>query len=400
MPHRILIITNRIPYPLHDGGALAMHAMIAGYHQLGYEVSLLAMNTSRHYQSEHELPPLYREIDFISHDVDTDLRLIPVLKNFLLSKEPNHAARFFDRNFELKLRRIIDHFQPQIIQLESIFLATYLPVIRANSQAPIVIRLHNVEYQIWQRLADDRRIGLRRFYLRNLSERMRLFERQAWQQADLLLAISPEDAKQVVSDGIKTPVHVAPFGIQLQHSDKAPASLLQAYHLGAMDWLPNADGITWFMEDVWPSLHKHVPDFRFTFAGRNMPPSFMRLQQEGAICAGTVPDAQVFMADKGTLIIPLHSGSGIRVKALEAMALGKLVVSTTVGMQGIDAAVDKKHFLQADTVDEFVQAISFIRSHPNAATQIAQRGAALVREQYNQEAIMQGIHQAINGLLK
>lgn len=398
MANRILILTNRIPYPLHDGGALAMHAMLQGYFDASFDVHLLAMNTTRHYVAESHLPALYRRIGFTTHDIDTDIRLLPVLKNFLMSREPNHATRFFDRNFERKIQRLIDSFEPDYVQLESVFLATYLPVIRNSTRAPIIFRLHNIEHKIWQRMAEDRRIGLRRYYLMNLAERMRLFEHQAWQQADLLLAISAYDAALVRQDDIRTPLHVAPYGLTVQENSTITGAMTEGYHLGAMDWIPNADGISWFMQEVWPMVHKAAPSFRFTFAGRNMPPSFMRLQTEGAVCAGEVADARAFVASKGILIIPLHSGSGIRVKALEGMATGKLVIATSIGIQGIEGALDGVHFLRADTAEDFVRAITFSNEQPEAARRIALNGMQLVTDHYNQATIMNGVISTLKGL--
>ncbi len=391
---RILILTNRIPFPLLDGGAIAMNAMLKGYLEQGFEVHLLAMNTSRHFVPVDELPELYKQIEFTTHQLDTDIRFLPVLKNFLLSREPNHAARFYDRNFELKLQRVIASFEPDFIQLESIFLSTYLPVIRSISKALVIIRLHNVEHEIWHRMAEDKNYSLKRYYLNNLAQRMRIFELQAWQHADLLLPITEEDAQNVMDAGINTPLFVVPFGIPVSAFDaeeKKPVPFTQGYHLGAMDWMPNADGITWFMEQVWQGLHEQVPAFQFTFAGRNMPASFVRLQKEGAVCAGEISDAAEFLKDKKVLIVPLHSGSGIRVKVLEAMAADKLVISTKVGMHGIIAAKPCVHFLQADTPEEFIKAIKWAVENETEAEEIARAGNLLVTDHYNHEQIMRNL---------
>jgi glycosyltransferase involved in cell wall biosynthesis len=399
---RILILANRIPYPLHDGGALAMHAMLQGLADQGFDIHLLAMNTSRHFVDTAILPPIYGRIGFSDVNINTDIRLLHVLKNFVFSKDPNHAERFYQKAYEQNLLRLIAGFEPDCILLESIFLATYIPLIRSLTKAKVVIRLHNIEHKIWEHLATGNNYSLKRYYLKNLSDRMRNFEMAAWQHADYLLPISNDDAATLLTAGVQTPTSVVPFGITT-HNSAVPSEqgdyMAHGYHLGAMDWMPNADGVKWFVEDVWPVLHRTVPQFQFTYAGRAMPPSFIRLQGNGVVNAGEVPDASLFIRDKKILIVPLLSGSGIRVKVLEAMAVHKLVISTAIGMQGITEAKPCVHYLQANNAEEFTNAISWALNNKEEAEKIARQGAALVATYYNQDYIMKSLKATLLGLV-
>jgi glycosyltransferase involved in cell wall biosynthesis len=181
---------------------------------------------------------------------------------------------------------------------------------------------------------------------------------------------------------------VAPFGIgakKYTFSGAAPEQW-NGYHIGAMDWLPNEEAIRWFTQDIWPDLHKTIPEFGFYFAGRNMPEWCMQLQENGLHCIGEVPDADAFIADKKILIVPLRSGGGIRVKILEAMAAGKLVISTGTGMQGIEAT-DGVHYRKADTKAAFIQGIVWAMAHKTEAMHMAAQGRALVLQQYSKDAI-------------
>lgn len=394
---RVLVLSNRVPYPLRDGGALAMHAMLQGLTEQGFDVHLLAMNTSRHFVDTFDLPPLYKEIGFTAFEINTDIRPLPLLKNWVFGKEPNHAERFYDKGYEEKLAKLIADFEPQFIQLESVFLATYIPLIRSLCKAKLIIRLHNIEYQIWERLAAGYNYSLRRYYIRNLAERMRVFEQQAWQRADLLMPITKEDETVVLKAGTKTLTLVVPFGIKLEEAKTAiqAASITQVYHLGAMDWMPNADGIKWFVEEVWPAIYKAHPQMQFTYAGRAMPPTFVRLQGNGVTNAGEVQDANDFISDKKILIVPLLSGSGIRVKVLEAMAAGKLVISTTVGMQGIAEAKPGIHYLKADSPDEFLTAVTWALSYGVEVEQMCKAATSLIHQYYNHEAIMLSLKAAL-----
>src|SRR5690606_8436575 len=264
---RILIITNRVPYPLKDGGNLAMHAMVSGYHHAGMEVFLFSMNTSRHFAAVEELPDLFKQIRFETFDIDTEIRIFPSLKNYLLSKQPNQVDRFFDKDFEKKLIAAIEDFEPEIIQLESVYLSSYLPSIRTVSKALIATRLHNIEHEIWERLANETSNRFKRIYLKDLAARIKKFELSAWEETDMLLPITQQDARKVREAAKEKPLHVAPFGLDEKHIPaRTTAEKWMGYHIGAMDWMPNMEAITWFLENVWKELHKQLPDFEFHFA--------------------------------------------------------------------------------------------------------------------------------------
>lgn len=397
---RILILTNRVPYPLNDGGNLAMHAMVNGYRQSGWDVCLLSMNTSRHYITPDQQKNIYTDIhSFDTVDVDNRVKSIPAIANFLFSNKPNHVMRFTSKAYARQLKQKIDTFKPDIIQVESIFLSGYLAEIKTWTTARLVLRMHNIEYQIWQRLAREHKNFLKHFYLKNLSERIKKYEEWAWQQYDILLPITDSDAAIVQASYPSVTTITVPFGINVSELSGASREVLwEGYHIGAMDWMPNQEAILWFLNKVWPLLHKNVPEFRFYFAGRHMPPSFMQMNKEGVVCAGEVPDADAFIADKKILIVPLRSGGGIRVKILEAMAKGKVVVSTDVGMQGIEA-VPGIHYLKANTAEEFTSKINWCLANKDKAEQLAIAAMELIKERYNNRMIMDDLSRKLRQLL-
>lgn len=399
---RILIVTNRIPYPLKDGGNLAVYTMLEGYYNAGWEVFLLSMNTSRHFIALEELPSLFSKIQLDTFDIDTDIKIFPSLKNYFLSKQPNQAERFFDKQFEQKLINIVEDFEPDVIQLESIYLNVYLPSVREISKAFITVRLHNIEHQIWERLANETPNHVKRIYLKDLAARIKKFEQSAWKNADLLIPITHTDADYIKTLSVETPLHVASFGIDSSKvfSKSQSEEKWMGYHIGAMDWMPNAEAITWFLEKVWKDLHKELPEFEFHFAGRNMPASFMKYDGDGVVCAGEVPDAHAFIADKKMLIVPLQAGSGVRVKIMEAIASEKLVISTAVGVQGIDGLENGKHFLLAETAEDFIKQIKFALENKPLMKTIAHTGATLIHQQYDQKNITEKLCQKINELIE
>jgi len=389
VPHRILILTNRVPYPFTDGGNLAMHAMIEGYYRAGWEVYLLAMNTKRHPVPDTVLRTAYSHIQYVETvPVDNSVKLAHTITNLLFSKQPNHADRFSHRQFADKLVEVLKKFQPDIVQLESLYLASYLPSIKKYCKAHTILRLHNVEHEVWQRLAVETVNPLKKWYLNNLSRRIKKFEHDIWPRFDLLLPITKADENVVkqVMDSVRT--IVVPFAIDTSLLPiTAKEAQWNAYHIGAMDWLPNIEAIKWFLDEVWPSVHLAHPQFKFFFAGRKMPVEFTQITYPGVVCEGEVADAFDFIGDKKILVVPLRSGGGIRIKVMEAMAAGKIVISTTVGMQGIDA-VPGVHYLLANTAAEFAQAITFCLHDQKQANVIAAMGAGFIQQEYSYTHIM------------
>jgi Glycosyltransferase len=362
-----------------------MHAMIEGYHSAGWEVYLLSMNTSRHYIDKGTLREIYKDIfRFETIDVSNDVKLIPTMKNFFFSNKPSHAERFDDIRYADKVKQVLEVFKPAVVQVESVFLTGYLHLI-GNTNT--ILRLHNVEYQVWERLAATATHPLKKYYLNNLAARIKKYEEWAWQQYDRLLPITDIDAGIVKKHLPEAKMLTVPFGIDTNDISESQTGAWIAYHIGAMDWLPNEEAIKWFLTEVWPEVSAQHAGFQFHYAGRKMPEYFSRLNIPGAICAGEVPDANTFIADKRVLVVPLNSGGGIRVKILEAMAAGKLVVSTAIGMQGIDA-IPGKHYMLANNKDEFLAAFNTILADTQAAEQMAYNGAAFVKNTYSSRAIM------------
>lgn len=149
-----------------------------------------------------------------------------------------------------------------------------------------------------------------------------------------------------------------------------------------MDWMPNLESIAWLLEEVWPVVHREVPQAHLYLAGRKMPQRWLDSDIEGVTVTGEVPDAMEFIADKQINVVPLLSGSGIRVKIIEAMSAGKVVIATTVGAQGIDYT-DGVDLLIADSPDDFVRQIRRCQADSDFCRSVGDAARRLISERYN-----------------
>ena len=173
-------------------------------------------------------------------------------------------------------------------------------------------------------------------------------------QFDGIAAITEQDATFFRSSecrqpetGGPIPVEAIPFGIdpeQFPETNTEP-EFPSLFSIGAMDWIPNLEGICWFLEKVWPEIHRKYPSLQYYLAGRHMPGWLSEKRFPNIVVVGEVEDAKTFMHSKSILIVPLFSGSGIRIKIIEGMATGKPIISTTVGAEGINYTRDKNIFI-------------------------------------------------------
>ena len=273
-----------------------------------------------------------------------------------------------------------------MVHVESIFLTPYVPIIRKYSQAKVILRAHNVEHLIWKHVSQSTHNYFRRWYLKHLSLTLRAYELQHLQDYDGIVCITQGDADYFKANGCRRPVTAIPFGVERGEwsvdGNQCEVEANSLFHIGAMDWMPNQESIGWLLDNVWPVVHSEVPQAHLYLAGRKMPERLMNTTIEGVTVVGEVDDAHRFIAGKQINVVPLLSGSGIRVKIIEAMSAGKAVVTTTVGALGIDYT-DGENLLIANTPTEFARQIKRLLDDPDYCRRVGEAAARLVADQYD-----------------
>lgn len=386
---KILQLVNRVPYPLNDGGNIGVHYFSKGFLDAGVELSMLAMNTARHRVDLQDLPDFFRKFHrFEAVPVDNRVKLLPAFLN-LFQRSSYNIDRFVSRHYAERLALLLRQEAYDIVQLESLFLTPYVPVIRANSRAKVVIRQHNVEFKIWERMAEKAPTRLKKAYLKLLAARLKAFEIRHLNDYDLILPISKPDQSILRELGAVKPMFVQPFGIDPEEVPfrPSPEAALSVYHIGAMDWLPNLESVHFFLDQVMPRLKERVPGLKFYLAGRNMPKKLLAYASEQVVIAESVPDAAAFESDKGILVVPLQSGGGVRIKIYQAMAMGKAIVTTPVGMEGIEAE-DGRHLLVASTPEAFVDKVESLARHPERVAELGRNARQLIEQKYDRKLLI------------
>ena len=396
---KILQLCNKPPYPPVDGGTIAMHSITRGLLAAGCEVRVLTVETDKHPLRREAIDDDYlRQTRIESVYIDLGIKPLPALMA-LMCGESYHVKRYVSDACAHRLREVLEEEQFDIVHIESIFLTPYVPLIRKHSDAKIILRAHNVEHLIWRRVAQSTRHGLKRWYLKHLSLALRVYEMEHLADYDGVVCITRDDAEQFRADGCRRPLTAIPFGIEAEEVSHVEVERGSLFHIGAMDWIPNQEGIGWLLEKVWPVVHREVPQAHLYLAGRKMPQRWMNARIDGVTVVGEVPDAMYFIGSKQINIVPLLSGSGIRVKIIEAMSVGKTVITTTVGAQGIDYT-DGVDLLIADTPEDFARQVRRCIDDQDYCDSVGRAAARLIAEHYNTGKLTQELLAFYNARLE
>lgn len=353
----------------------------------GNQVTVMAMRTPKSNVREEEIDPDYRKkTSFRSVFIDTAVKPLPALRNLFSDKSYN-ITRFYSQVFDDVLKQLLLSEKFDIIQLETLWVTPYVETIRKNSKAKIIFRSHNVEYMIWQRLAEITNNPLKKWYLNLLAARLKKYEIRMLNKYDGMACITELDALKFKNLGCNIPIIHTPFGIRISDYKINGKSVSPSlFHIGAMDWMPNEEAIKWFLKTIWPKIHLKYPDLNLYLAGRNMPEWLNELKMENVVVEGEVPDSSDFINAHSVMIVPLQSGGGMRIKIIEGMALEKTIISTTIGAEGI-ACEDKVNILIANTEREFEQAIDLCMTNKELSDTIGKNARTLIENKYDNHKI-------------
>lgn len=389
---KILFLNNKPPYPPKDGGSIASLSMIKAFANAGHHVTVLAMNTLKHHISPFELPnELTSKIIF--HLVEVPAKIAPTeaFINLVNSRLPYNAQRFINKTYRHKLEVLLKATNFDVVQLEGLYLCPYIDTIRKYSNALIAYRSHNIEHEIWQRtLAHSK--GLKKLYLQILTSRLKQFETDAINSYDLLVPITQRDEKMLNQMGNTKPCITIPAGIDTTNTRfeiKKPQSD-DLFFIGALDWTPNQEGLFWFLDGSWPVILEKRPKSRLKIAGRNAPQWLVdKLNNYPHIdYVGEVENAARFMQENGLFIVPLLSGSGMRIKIIEGMMHQKCIVTTPIGCEGIEA-INNEHIYIAKNQNDFSKIVIELLSNKEKTLATGLKASKFVKLAFDNQLLIE-----------
>jgi sugar transferase (PEP-CTERM/EpsH1 system associated) len=310
---------------------------------------------------------------------------------------PYAVGKYRSARYAARVRQLLQEHRFDAVVADFLPPVANLP---ADLPVPSVLFTHNVEAEIWRRHAEHASNPVARALMTQQWKRMLRFERAALSRFDLVLAVSDVDRQtfgRLYPGAVRRPIHVVQTGVDTSYFTPIPGRERRAHLVftGSMDWLPNEDGMLYFVRDILPLIRQQEPDVTLSIIGRAPTPAVARLAElPGIEVTGRVDDVRPHVAAGQVYIVPLRIGGGTRLKIFEAMSMARPVVSTTVGAEGLPVTPGRDIVL-ADAPAAFAQGVVDLVRDGHARERIAADGRRLVVEHYDWAAVASDFENAL-----
>lgn len=402
---KVLIVTNKNPFAAKDGGSLAILNVLEGYHSLGYDITLLMMNPLKHYSpiSYYSEIILKLNLKIIDFSIDTNIKSLKLFSNLFFSKLPYNLERFFNKEFQRILINLLKTEKFDFVQFEGSYLGLYIDKIRKLLPSTLIIlRAHNVEYEIWERNTENQKSNLKKIYFNLLAKRLKNWETSSFCKYDGIIPITSRDEEHIKLFTPITPFFTLPFTLDIEqyNFDKINIDKISLAYLGALDWIPNQEGLLWFLENIWKGIEDKIKGVDFYIAGRNSPEWLeKKIKSYRVKYLGEIDDAKQFIKEHLIFIVPLLSGSGMRIKIIEQMALGRVILATPIAAEGIDLINSQNGFI-CENEDDFLRVINQIIENPNIILDISSSARETIQNMYNTKNRFKELGEFVDGIVK
>ncbi|MEO8285471.1 MAG: glycosyltransferase [Chloroflexota bacterium] len=357
---KLLFVSPYLPYPPHSGGPRRIHGLLS---ELGrrHDVSLLAFtapgeDTGTALQATRQL---CAEVVTVENDqVDRALkgkRKRAIQLRSLLTAHSYERLIYHKPSFQRALDGLVARNDFDVITTEFAQMAGY----RLPGSARLVLDEHNIEYDILWRTAAAEPPSIRKLYSWANYMKLRREERAAWQQYDGITLTSERDAQLLRRDAPEKPTMVIPNGVDTAffHPSTAPVEPGTILFFGAINYYPNTEGLLFFLDEVFPHVKQQNPGARLWIVGQLPPPAVAARAAKDVIVTGLVDDVRPYIERAAVVIAPLRIGGGTRLKIVEAMSMGKPIVATHIGAEGLDVN-DGEDIVLADTPEDFANQVA------------------------------------------
>jgi len=389
---KILLIANKPAFPQIDGGCVASAAFLKDLIAAQCKVTYAFLHTDKHPLKLDTFPKNVSEKANLIHSyVDTQVKKTDALKH-LFRKSSYNVERFYSADFANKIEKELDTSVYDAVIFDNVFTARYLEAIKNKIPAlQCYIRSHNVEHKIWEDLAKGSENKVVKWYLGRLARDLKRFELSAYTNADGILTITQDDSEVIAGFSISTPITTIPVSVELSdyvHNYENKG----LFHLGSMNWRPNVEAVNTVLKYL-ADFQKRDATIHFSIAGIHSKERYDHLESDSVSVAGFVDDVKEFVSTQGILVAPIQSGSGVRIKILEMMALGIPVITTTLGAQGI---ADTSGLVIADDKDELIEAVYTLANDENKRAEIGQKAKSIITLHHNSKKIRNKILEFIS----
>ncbi len=388
---RILQLSGQFPYPPVEGGKIAIFNLIRYLSLRGHKIVLLSIVSPQKEGIGRNVQALKKWCDprIVYHRTETNLWGLFVNLFFGI---PYTISKYHSSKVKDALRQILSKEKFDIIHIESLHLAYYGEFIKHEFELPVVLREQNVQATIMERYYQNESNPLIMLYAYLQWRKVYRYEAKVCEIFDRCLMITREDKERIERMNPKVKTCLTPAGVDTSYFHplkikEEPGSLI---FVGDLKWLPNVDGMFWFYNRIWPRMKKTFPQIKSYVVGRRPPQKIRKLSEkdQNIIVTGFVKDVRPYVAKCSVYIVPLRIGGGMRLKILEAMAMERPVVATSVGAEGI-MATHGENIIIADSEADFAEWVIELLKDTNLRRRLAHGGKRLVEQEYRWESIVE-----------
>jgi polysaccharide biosynthesis protein PslH len=388
-PLKILYLSPKPPLPRIDGGTVAQFALCKNIVDAKNELKIVTFSTSKHPFVENEYGGKYLAENI---RINTEIKSDDAFKN-LFSKSSYFLDRFKSDTRIFILKELLKTEKFDILFIDHLYAGADIDMLKTLVEIPIIIRPHNIEFQIWEEKAKNCKNTLKKKYLELQAKRLKKEELNILSKADLILPMSWAD-KKIITDIFPTK-KMAYFPVameELKALNNQYFDVNKAYFIGAFDWEPNKNGLMKFIDLNWEKTIKKYPEFKLFVGGRKMPDEIKNISIKNIKFEGEIGSVANFIEDKSVFIAPIDEGGGVKIKVLEAMMNKKLVIASPQAVSGIELIAGKHYLDMGSDFSNFLSVLDQINSHTNLAKEIVQNAYQFAQENFSSHMLSQKLN--------
>ena len=382
---KILFLAHLFPLPLDSGGKIKSFytlKALAAEHDVSFLSFIRGEDEGKHLKELHKICPNIKVINL--HRSKSRFAKDALMS--LCSDKSFIVYRDFREEMQSAFDDLVKSFAPDIVHIDHLQMAQFVSF---EADYKTVLDEHNVEHLIIKRVSQTSSNHLMRNYAAIEWKKLKKYELNVCSKASLVLTVSEEDKNTLLSEASNiNAIEAVPIGVdtdffKIVNRNTDSKTILS---IATMYWPPNVDSMLYFCQDIFPLIKKEIPDAKLNIAGQRPVKEITNLASESIIVSGYIDDSREVSKDCAAFIVPLRSGSGVRVKILNAMAMGLPIVTTSIGVEGLNCE-NGKHLLIADTPKEFASAVIDLFNNKEKSIQLGKNARELVENEYSWDII-------------
>lgn len=389
---KILFLTSKPIFPSVDGGCRAslnfLQLLLSG----GHDVKNITISTQKHPFNAKEFPKDLRERIQPNHIwIDTSIKFSNALLSLIKGTSYNYE-RFNKQKWSDLVLNEITSSEYDVIILDGLYSTGPIEKIRSKFAGKIFLRAHNVEYKIWSQLSEHTNNPFKKWYYSKLSKHLKKVEHRIYSLIDGIISITSIDENIFKKEFVPKVTITIPY-TQPEVKPKKTYTSADIFHLGSMNWEPNLEAVRILKTEIFPKIREALPSTILKIAGSHMDVKDFDDPEKGVEAVGFIEDLEDWYQTEGIFVSPIQSGSGVRIKILEAMNHGIPVITTTLGALGIP---QDGQIIIAESNDEIIEKAIALASNESLRKELGQKAAQFMRDHYSLEQTSNRLNTFLN----